>query len=161
MATCADFLLFVADSLGRRLSLLWTSIAQDTAMLYIGLYGPVCWIYVSEIPTARLRSLNVAIAAATQWLFNFVVERATPNMLASAGSHGYGAFIIYSCLCLSLEKMDDLFGVTALAKERTVEHGNDHAQPAATEIGLDGKLTKRMSSEKNVVMFSEHAEKKV
>jgi hypothetical protein len=27
-------------------------------------WGPVCWIYVSEIPTARLRSLNVAIAAA-------------------------------------------------------------------------------------------------
>ncbi|KAF2202590.1 general substrate transporter [Delitschia confertaspora ATCC 74209] len=211
MATCAAFLLFAADSLGRRRSLLWTSIAQGTAMLYIGLYvridppvkgqdvppagyvalvciflfagffqfgwGPVCWIYVSEIPTARLRSLNVAIAAATQWLFNFVVARATPNMLTSAGAHGYGAFIIYSCFCysmfvfvwffipetkgLSLEKMDDLFGVTALAKERAVEHGDDHAQPAAMEIGLDGKPTGRMSTEKNDVLFSEHAERKV
>lgn len=124
MTTCAAFLLFAADSLGRRRSLLWTSIAQGSAMLYIGLYvrisppvdgaavppagyfalvciflfagffqfgwGPVCWIYVSEIPTARLRSLNVAIAAATQWLFNFVVARATPNMMATVGSHGYG-----------------------------------------------------------------------
>jgi len=49
--------------------------------LYAGFFqfgwGPVCWIYVSEIPAARLRSLNVAIAAATQWLFNFVVARAT------------------------------------------------------------------------------------
>lgn len=124
MTTCAAFLLFAADSLGRRRSLLWTSIAQGCAMLYIGLYvrispplpgqavppagyfalvciflfagffqwgwGPVCWIYVSEIPTARLRSLNVAIAAATQWLFNFVVARATPNMLATVGAHGYG-----------------------------------------------------------------------
>jgi hypothetical protein len=50
----------------------------------------VCWIYVSEIPTARLRSLNVAMAAATQWLFNFVVARATPNMLVTVGAHGYG-----------------------------------------------------------------------
>jgi sugar porter (SP) family MFS transporter len=124
MATCAAFLLFAADSLGRRRSLLWTSIAQGLAMLYIGLYvrisppidgkpvppagyfalvciflfagffqwgwGPVCWIYVSEIPTARLRSLNVAMAAATQWLFNFVVARATPNMLVTVGAHGYG-----------------------------------------------------------------------
>lgn len=124
MVTCAAFLMFAVDSLGRRRSLLWTSIAQGCAMLYIGLYvrispplpnaalppagymalvciflfagffqwgwGPVCWIYVSEIPTARLRSLNVAIAAATQWLFNFVVARATPNMLATVGSHGYG-----------------------------------------------------------------------
>lgn len=124
MASCAAFLIFVADSLGRRRSLLWTSVAQALAMLYIGLYvrisppekgqpvipagyvalvciflfaaffqfgwGPVCWIYVSEIPTARLRSLNVAFGAATQWLFNFVVARAVPNMLATVGSNGYG-----------------------------------------------------------------------
>jgi Sugar (and other) transporter len=124
MAACLAFLIFVADSLGRRKSLLWTAIAQGCAMFYIGLYvrinpprdgqnvppagyvalvciflyvtffqfgwGPVCWIYVSEIPTSRLRSLNVAFAAATQWLFNFVVARATPNMLATMGVAGYG-----------------------------------------------------------------------
>lgn len=56
--------------------------------------GPVCWIYVSEIPIARLRGLNVAIAAATQWLFHFVVARATPNMLATVGKGGYGYMII-------------------------------------------------------------------
>ncbi|KAL4921560.1 general substrate transporter [Aspergillus aurantiobrunneus] len=167
---CACFLVFVADSLGRRRSLLWTSIAQGLAMLYIGLYvriappvegepvipagyfalvciflfaaffqfgwGPVCWIYVSEIPTTRLRSLNVAFAAATQWLFNFVVARAVPNMLVTVGANGYGAYIIFSCFCfsmfvfvwffvpetkgLSLEKMDDLFGVShAITKEST------------------------------------------
>jgi hypothetical protein len=100
MVGCFAFLIFAADSLGRRRSLLWTSIAQGLAMFYIGIYmrvdppiagepvpgagyfalvcvflfalffqfgwGPVCWIYVSEIPAARLRSLNVAIAAATQ-----------------------------------------------------------------------------------------------
>ncbi|KAL5337019.1 general substrate transporter [Aspergillus crustosus] len=159
---CAVFLVFVADSLGRRWSLLWTSIAQGLAMLYIGLYvrisppqegqpvipagyvalvciflfavvfqfgwGPVCWIYVSEIPTIRLRSLNVSFAAATQWLFNFVVARAVPTMLATVGANGYGAYLIFSCFCfsmsifvwffvpetkgLSLEKMDELFGVT-------------------------------------------------
>ena len=38
MTTCAAFLLFAADSLGRRRSLLWTSIAQGCAMFYIGLY---------------------------------------------------------------------------------------------------------------------------
>lgn len=135
MTTCAAFLLFAADSLDRRRSLLWTSIAQDTAMFYIGLYvrinppatghavppagyvapvcvfllagffqfgwGPVCWIYVSEIPTARLRSLNVAIAAATQWLFHFVVARATPNMLATVGKGGYG-YVVFLDLWLFL-----------------------------------------------------------
>ncbi|CAI6335734.1 unnamed protein product [Periconia digitata] len=175
MVACAVFLILAADSLGRRRSLLWTSIAQGAAMLYIGLYvriappkegaaippagyfslvcvflfagffqwgwGPVCWIYVSEIPTARLRSMNVAIAAATQWLFNFVVARATPVMMVTAGRQGYGAFIIYASFCfamfffvwffipetkgMSLEKMDDLFGVTELVKQ--IEHGDREA----------------------------------
>jgi sugar porter (SP) family MFS transporter len=38
MVTCAAFLLFAADSLGRRRSLLWTSIAQGLAMFVIGFY---------------------------------------------------------------------------------------------------------------------------
>jgi hypothetical protein len=97
MVGCLAFLIFAADSLGRRRSLLWTSIAQGLSMYYIGIYmrvdppqegapvppagifalvciflfacffqfgwGPVCWIYVSEIPAARLRSLNVAIVS--------------------------------------------------------------------------------------------------
>ncbi|KAI9734018.1 MAG: hypothetical protein M1834_002675 [Cirrosporium novae-zelandiae] len=182
MVTCASFLLFAADSLGRRKSLLWTSIAQGTAMFYVGLYvriappvegapvipagyvalvciylfaaffqfgwGPVCWIYVSEIPTARLRAMNVAIAAATQWLFNFVVARAVPNMLATVGDHGYGTYLIFGCFCftmwifvffcipetkgLSLERMDDLFGVTELVEKNIeIEHrtgGHDQTQ---------------------------------
>ena len=38
VVSCICFLLFMADSLGRRRSLLWTSIAQGTAMFYVGLY---------------------------------------------------------------------------------------------------------------------------
>ncbi|KAF3004290.1 hypothetical protein E8E13_008601 [Curvularia kusanoi] len=186
MIACLAFLIFAADSLGRRRSLLWTSIAQGLAMLYIGLYmrfdppqgkgnvppagyfaivcvflfagffqfgwGPVCWIYVSEIPAARLRSLNVAIAAATQWLFNFVVARATPNMMTTVGFNGYGAFLIYGAFCfsmfffvwflvpetkgLSLEKMDDLFGITELIKNIEADR---EGRASINEVGLDGK----------------------
>jgi len=161
IVACAAFLLLAADSLGRRKSLLWTSIAQGLSMYYIGIYvrvdppqagvpvppagyvaivmiflfaaffqfgwGPVCWIYVAEIPSARLRALNVAMAAATQWLFNFVVARATPNMMVTVGKSGYGTYFIYGSFCfamffftwffvpetkgMSLEKMDEIFGV--------------------------------------------------
>ena len=117
--SCAIFLLFLADTLGRRKSLLWTAVGQGCCMLFIGLYirisppkkgdpvppvgyvalvciflfaaffqfgwGPVCWIYASEIPTLRLRALTVALAAATQWLFNFVVARSVPVMLVTVG----------------------------------------------------------------------------
>lgn len=115
MLTCGIFLIFIADTLGRRKSLLWTSIAQGLSMFYIGFYvrfdppvtgepvppagyiaivmiflfasffqfgwGPVCWILVSEIPSARLRAMNVSLAAATQWIFNFVVARASTFLL--------------------------------------------------------------------------------
>jgi len=65
------------------------------AVIYQFGWGPVCWIYIAEIPTVRLRSMNVAIAASTQWLFNFVVARATPSMLAEAGKNGYGTYLIF------------------------------------------------------------------
>lgn len=141
MTTCAAFLLLAADSLGRRKSLLWTSIAQGLAMFVIGFYvrfdpppkhvpgvvpgipgvgyfaltciflfaaffqfgwGPCCWIIVSEIPTARLRAMNVALAAATQWLFNFVVAQAVPHMLKTVGENGYGTYFIFGSFCFSM-----------------------------------------------------------
>ncbi|XPS71552.1 hypothetical protein M3J09_003732 [Ascochyta lentis] len=201
MIACLAFLIFAADSLGRRRSLLWTSIAQGLAMFYIGFYmrfdppvagkavpgagyfalvcvflfagffqfgwGPVCWIYVSEIPAARLRSLNVAIAAATQWLFNFVVARGTPVMMTTVGFNGYGTFLIYGTFCfsmfvfvwflvpetkgLSLEKMDDLFGITELIKNIEADR---EGRGSIAEVGLDGKEVVR--EERKEVAPSSH-----
>ena len=105
-------------------------------------WGPVCWIYVSEIATARLRATNVSLAAATQWLFNFVVSRAVPPMLEEMGVGGFGTYIFFSCFCfvmaifvwffvpetkgLSLETMNELFGFNEqLGKKRDVEASFD------------------------------------
>lgn len=40
-ASCAVFLVFVADSLGRRWSLLWTGVAQGLFLYIVGIYGRV------------------------------------------------------------------------------------------------------------------------
>ncbi|KAK0741501.1 putative sugar transporter protein [Schizothecium vesticola] len=172
---CFIFLVFVADSLGRRWSLLWTSAAQAIAMYIVGIYGkvqppqggvpitafgyvaivliyawavffqfgwgPVCWILVSEIPTARLRALNVALGAATQWLFNFIIARTVLTMQVTMGTAGYGMFFLFGTFGwimgifvwffipetkgLSLEKMDELFGVVDQGKRM------DDADPEA------------------------------
>ena len=47
----------------------------------------------SEIPTARLRALNVALGAATQWLFNFVIARTVLEMKRTMGTAGYVSFL--------------------------------------------------------------------
>ncbi|KAH8681829.1 MFS sugar transporter-like protein [Xylariales sp. PMI_506] len=185
--SCSIFLLFMADSLGRRRSLLVSSVGQSICMFYIGLYvrisppvdgaavppagyvalvcififaaffqfgwGPACWIYVSEIPAARLRPLNVALAAATQWLFNFVVSRAVPNMLATVGAHGYGTYLIFGSFGVvmwffvwflipetkgvSLEQMDQLFGVSEEQRNALVADG-EKAHVAAVEAATHG-----------------------
>ncbi|KAI1334586.1 general substrate transporter [Xylariaceae sp. FL0016] len=188
VVSCIIFLIFMADSLGRRRSLLLSSVGQTLCMFYIGLYvriappkegdpvppagyvalvciflfaaffqfgwGPACWILVSEIPTARLRSINVALGAATQWLFNFVVAKAVPTMLATVGENGYGTYLIFGSFGVimfifvwflipetkgvSLEHMDQLFGVTEedkritdgdkldVSKVEVAEHPNTH-----------------------------------
>jgi len=41
MAACSVFLLFIADSLGRRWALLWTSGALAIVLYIIGIYGRV------------------------------------------------------------------------------------------------------------------------
>ncbi|KAL2275230.1 hypothetical protein FJTKL_02176 [Diaporthe vaccinii] len=38
MISCAIFIIFVSDSLGRRKSLLWTAIVQGLALYYVGFY---------------------------------------------------------------------------------------------------------------------------
>jgi len=161
MCSCGIFIVFLADTLGRRWSFVWTGFAMFVFMFYLGFYvrfdppqagapvssagkaalvmvylfaaafqfgwGPVCWIYVSEIPTNRLRGYTVSLAAATQWVFNLVVAKVTPIMLVHVGGPtGYGTYFIYGSFCfamavaafwvpetkgLTLERMDELFGV--------------------------------------------------
>ncbi|KAF7551864.1 hypothetical protein G7Z17_g4713 [Cylindrodendrum hubeiense] len=170
---CAIFLVFAADSLGRRRSLLWTSLAQATVMFIIGIYGrtepPVegkpisafgyvaiacIYLWAAEIPTARLRAMNVAIGAATQWLFNFIIARTVLTMQATMGQAGFGMFFMFGSFCilmgafvwffvpetkgLGLEQMDELFGVTVSEKRFDTE--TQGREPRSIQEGSERKL---------------------
>ncbi|KAI9899822.1 hypothetical protein N3K66_006283 [Trichothecium roseum] len=154
MVSCAIFILFVTDSLGRRKSLFWTAIVQGLALFYVGFYirfdppqadsPPTATGYVAivaiyifaavyqfgwgpvEIPAARMRALQMSMASASQWLFNFAVAKGTLSMFATMGKNGFGTYFLYGSFCftmvifawvfvpetkgLSLEDMDELFG---------------------------------------------------
>jgi hypothetical protein len=103
---------------------------------YSASWGPIPWVYVSEIFPTRLRSYGVGMAAATQWLFNFAITYMTP----SAINHiGYRIFIMFGIFCAAnftfvfffiketkgrtLEDMDIIFGtVEAEQRAADVEH---------------------------------------
>ncbi|KAL1610729.1 hypothetical protein SLS60_002399 [Paraconiothyrium brasiliense] len=96
-------------------------------------WGPVVWTYSSEIPPTRLRALMMGMAVASQWLFNFVVAKATPSMFATLGKNGFGTYFVYGSFCfvmviyawflvpetkgISLEHMDELFSQNNVRKE--------------------------------------------
>ena len=87
-----------------------------------------------QFPT-RLRAYGVGLAAATQWLFNFVITRVTPVAIANIG---YRTFIMFGVFCLAmgvfvlffvpetkrltLEEIDVLFGnVDAVTRAHDIE----------------------------------------
>ncbi|KAL1849121.1 hypothetical protein VTK73DRAFT_9963 [Phialemonium thermophilum] len=158
------FMFFLADSLGRRISFVWTGFVQAFCMFFVGFYvrfgpkigenqtpppagiaalamiyifavafnmgwGPVSWIYASEIPSNRLRAYTVALTSFTHWVNNLAVSKATPVMFVSTPYKTYfifGSFnLIMAILAfwvpetkgVSLERMDGIFGEAELPVE--------------------------------------------
>jgi MFS family permease len=102
---------------------------------YSASWGPVPWVYLSEIFPTRLRAYGVGMGAATQWLFNFVITKITPEAINHIGWKTFLMFGIF-CLCMgifaflfiketkgrTLEDMDVLFGaVSAEQRAQDVE----------------------------------------
>ncbi len=87
-------------------------------------FGGVPWIIASEIFPLRIRSVCISICAATHWIFNLMIARASPYMLQNIG---YGTYFLFAACTtisvpwvyffvpetrnLSLEEVDHLFEV--------------------------------------------------
>ncbi|EJD00168.1 sugar transporter [Fomitiporia mediterranea MF3/22] len=95
-------------------------------------WGPLPWVYVAEIFSHGTRHHGLAVASGSQWLWNFVVSRLTPNLIASLG---WKIFILYGTIDIgamfafslmipetrgkSLEEMDIIFGTISQAERDT------------------------------------------
>lgn len=79
-------------------------------------WGPVPWVYASETFPTRLRAYGVGMAAATQWLFNFVITKITP----SAVNHiKWRTFLMFGIFCIAMSVFVFLF--IPETKGRTLE----------------------------------------
>jgi len=105
------------------------------AMLYIYVcfysmgWGPLPWVYCSDIFPTRTRHYGMALASASQWLWNFTLTKTTPDMVTALG---YKIFLMFATINIagmgtfsllipetkgrSLEDMDVIFG--AVSKEQ-------------------------------------------
>ena len=70
-------------------------------------WGPICWVYISEIFPNTIRSQATALAVAFQWIFNFIVSSTfVPmyNMKLGSMGEGFGhffAYALYGVICIA------------------------------------------------------------
>ena len=98
------------------------------AMLYIYVafysmgWGPLPWVYCSDIFPTRTRHFGLSTASASQWLWNFVVSYVTPRMVNNLGwkifimfaTVNVGAMLPFSLLIpetkgRTLEEIEEVF----------------------------------------------------
>jgi hypothetical protein len=59
-------------------------------------WGPVSWLYLGEIFPTRIREFGIAIGAAAQWLFNFMLSQITPHAVNNLGWRTFLMFCIFN-----------------------------------------------------------------
>jgi sugar porter (SP) family MFS transporter len=62
---------------------------------YSASWGPVPWVYLGEIFPTRLRAYGVGMGSASQWLWNFVITKITPEAINHIGWRTFLMFGIF------------------------------------------------------------------
>ena len=70
-----------------------------TIALYAVSLGPVVWVVIAEIFPNRLRGTGMAAATFFLWISCYTLTLTFPMIMSAIG--GYGAFIIYSLICIT------------------------------------------------------------
>ncbi|MDR1525358.1 MAG: D-xylose transporter XylE [Tannerella sp.] len=87
----------------------WYGIISILTLIFIILFtasfmmswGPICWVYISELFPNKIRGQAVAVAVAAQWAANYLISSTYPGMMefSSAFTYGfYGAMAILSAI---------------------------------------------------------------
>ncbi|CAE6399040.1 unnamed protein product [Rhizoctonia solani] len=153
------FIYFVLDRVGRRLPLIIDNkVAQQTGVAFIILFGslffstsfgPVSWVYQSEIFPMRVRAMGAAVATMSNWAVNVMISQVSPIGLHKLGWKFYLVFICTNIVNgkshglivifffpetkgKTLEEMDAVFG------DQVIEHALQTGHPHNVR-GLDDK----------------------
>jgi len=113
---------------------LWTA-------FYVPSWNGTPWVYNSEMFPQSVRALGQAIAAASNWFWNFIIARFTPQMFSNMGPSGCGVYYFFASMMIlsifwvwflmpetkgiPLESMDRLFQVRPARKAHKQIHAED------------------------------------
>lgn len=81
-----------------------TVIALIAFNLYVAFFaatwGPIVWVLLGEMFPNRIRASALALAAAAQWMANFVVSTAFPPLSAISLGLAYGIFTVFALISI-------------------------------------------------------------
>ncbi|TAK70758.1 MAG: MFS transporter [Actinomycetota bacterium] len=76
-------------------------VAFNLYVVFFGMsWGPVVWVLLGEMFPNRIRALALAIAAAAQWLANFIVSVTFPPLAGYSLAVAYGIFTVFAIASL-------------------------------------------------------------
>lgn len=110
----------------------WGPIALVAANVFVvafgASWGPVVWVLLGEMFPNRIRARALGVAAAAQWIANFVITITFPPLAAASLVITYGAYAVFAALSfffvlrfvpetrgIALEEAEDVFA----KKQRT------------------------------------------
>jgi len=113
-------------------------------------WGPIIWVVVGELYPSRYRAICMAMATASNWIFNFLLSFFTPFITGDIDyAYGYvfagcclaGAVVVYFFLCESqgrgLEEIDTMYVLRVPPRKSSKWRPEERDLKAARERHLD------------------------
>jgi len=90
-------------------------IAANAYVVFFGIsWGPMVWVLLGEMFPNRIRAVAMAVAAAAQWLANFIITSSFPALAEVGLSFAYGLYATFALISL-------LFVVFAVRETKGME----------------------------------------
>ena len=144
---------------------LWTA-------FYTAAWNGTPWVLNSEMHAQNVRSLGQAMAAASNWFWNFIIARFTPEMFLNMGKSGCGVYFFFASMMIlsiifvwffipetkgiPLENMNRLFEVKPVRKAHAIVL--QEVQEAEAEFREDAQEA-GLTLEKTNIAHIEHNSK--
>jgi MFS transporter, SP family, sugar:H+ symporter len=76
-------------------------IAANLYVVFFGAsWGPVVWVLLGEMFSNRIRAVALSVAAAAQWVANFIISTTFPSLAALGLGFAYGVYTFFAFVAI-------------------------------------------------------------